>query len=109
MKKLLTFILIAIFAVVLFAACNGNGGNGGNSGSDGKKDSFSASEIETDSSPYDDDWYQSETSQSSGKNIYSSAPQSSDFVLQSSEGDSSSQRPSVSYEDEDDNEWTPFL
>lgn len=71
MKKVLTIILIAIFAVVLFAACNRNGM------SDGNGDSSSASEVGADGSPYDDD---------SGS--------------QEEQSNSPTQEPSVSYEDD---------
>ena len=91
MKKLIIVLLSAIFAITVFVACD-------NSGKDtNKPQNVDSNHSERDSgSYYDDDWYTSST-------------QSADQSLSQSAVQSVSQGSSVSYEDEDSADWTPFF
>ena len=86
MKKILTLLLAAAVAITVFVACDNTEEKGSGTSQSGSQESFDGSAE--DSSVYDDDWY-------------SSSAQSGE--------QSGTQEQSVSFEEDDDADWTPMF
>lgn len=102
MKKLLIVMFAAVLVITIFAACE-------KTDNKHESDSVDSGSQSITSVSYDDaDWYSAGTSQSPESGDHSSDSGSA-IDDSSSQGGGSSSGSSVSYEEEDESDWTDYL